>query len=49
LATIRTIETLKSAEKVIEALNIYLEEQHKLNMYNQALANVATREEKEKV
>ncbi len=49
LATIRTIETLKSAEKVIEALNIHLEEKHKFNMYTQALANVATKEEKEKV
>lgn len=49
LATIKTIETLKSAEKVIEALNIHLEEQHKLNMYNQALANVSTEEEKKKV
>jgi hypothetical protein len=49
LATIKTIETLKSAEKVIESLNIFLEEQHKLTMYQQALANVATKEEKDKV
>ena len=49
LATIKTIETLKSAEKLIEALNIFLEEQHKLNAYKQALANVSTKEEKEKV
>lgn len=49
LATIKTIETLKSAEKVIEALNIYLEEEHKLKMYNQALANVSSKEDKEKI
>lgn len=49
LATIKTIETLKSAEKVIEALNIYLEERHKSNIYNQAVANVATKEEKARI
>lgn len=49
LATIKTIETIKSAEKIIEALNIYLEEQHKVNVYNQALSNVFSEEAKNKV
>lgn len=49
LATIKTIETIKSAEKIIEALNIYLEEQHKINMYNQAVSNVFTKEAKNKI
>ena len=49
LATIKTIETLKSAEKLIESLNIYLEEQNKLGMYKQALSVLSTQEEKDKV
>jgi len=49
LATIKTIETLKSAEKLIESLNIYLEEQNKLSMYNQAREILKTQEEKDKV
>jgi len=49
LATIKTIETTKSAEKIIEAINIYLEEQFKFNKYNQALANVFNKEDKNKI
>lgn len=49
LATIKTIETLKSAEKLIESLNIYLEEQNKLDMYNTARSLLKTQEEREKV
>jgi U3 small nucleolar RNA-associated protein 12 len=49
LATIKTIETLKSAEKVIESLNIYLEECHKREQFREAQAKVPTQEEKNKV
>ena len=49
LATIKTIETLKSAENLIESLNIYLEEQNKLSMYNQGREILKTQEEKDKV
>ena len=49
LATIKTIETLKSAEKLIESLNIYLEEQNKLDMYNTARSLLKTQEERDKV
>ena len=48
LATIKTIETLKSAEKLIEALNIHLEEEHKLNIYQKAVDN-AVKEDKDKI
>ncbi|CAF0833995.1 unnamed protein product [Brachionus calyciflorus] len=49
LATIKTIETLKSAEKLIEAINIYLEEENKLDMYKEAQSKCPTQEEKDKI
>lgn len=49
LATIKTIETLKSAEKLIEAINIFLEEENKLSMYKEAQSKCLTQEEKDKV
>ena len=39
LATIKTIETLKSAEKIMEALDIFVEEDRKRQEYATALAN----------
>ncbi|RNA37212.1 WD repeat-containing 3, partial [Brachionus plicatilis] len=49
LATIKTIETLKSAEKIIESINIFLEEENKLKIYQDAIDKCSSQEEKDKI
>ena len=49
LATIKTIETIKSAEKLIEALNIFDEERNKKREWREAKERCETQEEKDRI
>ena len=49
LATIKTIETIKSAEKLIEALNIFDEERNKKREWHEAKERCKTQEEKDRI
>lgn len=49
LATIKTIETIKSAEKLIEALNIFDEERNKKREWREAKERCQTQEEKDRI